>query len=227
MRNLTIRPLFILVVAVFSSGCTHLHSELIPSHYKNIPNDKLENPQPNIQIIVTRGPLYFTHSAIRVQNNEKIYFWDPLGSYGMDEHAEYFKEQGLPSSFLKKDDLITYGVPNLNTYWSFAKYTADTGMEIFEWMLSNQQATHLQNVFYAGANDSDNPYDFDSQDTFLLCSSALSRFINRFVSDIVPLGETYFFPDSLAHKLYALEPDRIIVFEKGRETRVFSSSGNM
>jgi len=58
-----------------------------------IQNTKLENPKPSIQIIVSRGPLYFTHSAIWVQNNDKIYFWDLSGSYGMDEDIEllYFK----------------------------------------------------------------------------------------------------------------------------------------
>ena len=80
MRNLYTRSLFILVV--FSSGCTHL--DLIPSHYESTPKAKFENTQPNRQIIVTRGSLYHSRSAIRVKNNDMIYFVDPSGSYGID-----------------------------------------------------------------------------------------------------------------------------------------------
>jgi len=70
-------------------------------------------------------------------------------------------------------------VPNLNTYSPFVKYTSDTGTEIFEWTLTNEQAPHLHNAFYAGANGSDNRYNFDSHVTFLLCRSVPSRFINH------------------------------------------------
>ena len=94
-------------------------------------------------------------------------------------------------------------------------------MEIFEWGLTDEVARHYQSILLAGSEDGDNRYNFSSQDIFLLCSSALSRFVNRFVSDTIALEETFFFPDSLAHKLYSLSPDRIISFTKGSDIEVF------
>lgn len=216
-----LRILFIILVSAFASACTHLHNDLIPAQYHQQKIVNFQDKEPKIQILVTRGPFYFTHSAIRIQNNERILFWDPSGSYGGEEHALYFKEHPLPLNFEKKNSLIIHGIPDLELYWLFAQFTDDTGMEVFEWSLTNKVATHFQSVLLAGAEEGENQYDFKSQDIVLLCSSALSRFVIRFVSDVVPLDETFFFPDSLAHKLYTLNPDRIILFEKGGETRVF------
>ena len=216
-----LRIITILVFSIFFSACTHLHNDLIPIEYTQKNTASIESKKPNIQIIVTRGPFYFTHSAIRIQSKERILFWDPSGSYADDEHDEFFKENALPNDFRKKNALIVNGVPSLDTYWLFAQYTEDSGMEIFEWALTDEVARHYQSILLTGSEEGDNKYDFASQDIFLLCSSALSRFVNRFVSETISLGETYFFPDSLAHKLYTLNPDRIILFEKGGDTQVF------
>lgn len=216
-----LRNLFILLVSLLASACTHLHTDLMPDKYHQQKIVNLQDKKPKIQIIVTRGPFYFTHSAIRIQNQERILFWDPSGSYGGDEHALYFKQHPLPENFEKKNALILHGIPDLEAYWSFAQFTDDTGMEIFEWSLTNQVATHYQSILLAGAEEGKNQYDFKSQDVVLLCSSALSRFVIRFASEVISLDETFFFPDSLAHKLYSLNPDRIILFEKDEVTRVF------
>ena len=216
-----LRIVTILVFSISFSACTHLHNDLIPTEYTQKSTTHIENKKSNIQIIVTRGPFYFTHSAIRIQSQKRILFWDPSGSYADDEHVEFFKEHPLPDGFSKKNALIVDGIPSLEIYWLFAQYTDDSGMEIFEWALADDVALHYQSILLAGSEGSNNQYDFASQDIFLLCSSALSRFVNRFVSETLSLGETYFFPDSLAHKLYSLKPDKIIVFEKGKDTRIF------
>ena len=216
-----LRIITILVFSILFSACTHLHNDLIPTEYTQKNATHIENKEPNIQIIVTRGPFYFTHSAIRIQSKKRILFWDPSGSYADDEHAEFFKEHPLPDGFSKKNALIVDGIPSLETYWLFSQYTEDSGMEIFEWALADDVALHYQSILLAGSEGSNNQYDFASQDIFLLCSSALSRFVNRFVSDTIALEDAFFFPDSLAHKLYSLNPDRIIFFEKGKVTRIF------
>jgi len=194
----------------------------MPTSYKLKAATQIETSKPKIQVIITRGPFYFTHSAIRIQSNDKIYFWDPSGAYGMDEYAEYFSDNPLPENFSKREDLITAGIPSLETYWLFAQYTEDRSMEVFEWTLTNEQALHYQSILLAGSLDGNNEFDFDSHATFLLCSSALSRYLIDFVSEPVSLKETFFFPDSLAHKLYALRPNRIIIFDKGMPTQIFS-----
>jgi len=216
-----LRIVTILVFSILFSACTHLHNDLISTEYTQKKTIYIENKEPNIQIIVTRGPFYFTHSAIRIRSKKRILFWDPSGSYADDEHTEFFREHPLPDGFSKKNALIVNGIPSLETYWIFAQYTADSGMEIFEWALTDDVARRYQSILLAGSEEGDNKYDFASQDIFLLCSSALSRFVNRFVFETFSLGETYFFPDSLAHKLYTLNPDRIILFEKGGDTQVF------
>ena len=215
-----LRNIFFICMGLSISACTHLHSDLLPNNFTNHTVTSTQNNKPKIQVIVTRGLIYYTHSAIRVQTPKQTLFWDPSGSYASDEHEEYFKENPLPSVFVRKKDLITLGAPDLETYWLFAKYTDDTGMEVFEWDLTDKSAMHYQSILLAGANEADNKYEFDSQDTFLLCSSALTRFLDRFITQ-APLGETFFFPDSLAHKLYTLNPSRIILFEKGGPIQVY------
>jgi len=75
-------------------------------------------------------------------------------------------------------------------------------MEVFQWNLTEPQAIYYQTVFLEGATNSENRFDFTTGAAFYLCSSTLTRFINRFVSDVIPLGKTFFFPDNLAHKFY-------------------------
>lgn len=118
--------------------------------------------------------LRIPHSAFRIQSKKRILFWDPSGSYADDEHDEFFKESSLPNDFRKKDALIIEGIPSLETYWVFAQYTEDSGMEIFEWALTNDTALKYQSILLAGAEEGDNQYDFATQDIFLLCSSAFT-----------------------------------------------------
>jgi len=215
------RLLFFILFVLSSSACTHLHKNLMSSDYKLQETTNLKTVHPKIQIIITRGPFYFTHSAIRIKSNKRVLFWDPSGSYAGEEHESYYKEHPLNKNFLKKNALVIRGVPDLATYWLFAQYTDDLGMEIFEWPLTDELALQYQNVLLAGANEGENEYDFSSQDSFLLCSSALSRFLIRFTDKTIKLNETFFFPDSLAHELYKLKPDRVILFEKEKMTQIF------
>jgi hypothetical protein len=213
------------------SGCTHMHLARVPPQLHEQPSpvtrQDIESHSYKLQIIVTRHPIYFTHSALRLIDGQQLLFWDPAGTFGLtEEYPAFYKQHPLPAGFSKRNDLIVDGVPDLSLYWAYAQQTGDEGMEVLEWNLTPAQAAHYYDVLLTGAEGNEQTYHFTTKHHFLLCSSNLSRFLVRFTGDSVGLKETCFFPDSLAHALYKLNPDRVIFFDEEEGVRIFSKQGH-
>ncbi len=217
------------VIAVGSlmlGGCAHSHLDRVPENYikKEIPQTSVvdESPPAKLQVLVTRNAIYSSHSAIRLLYQGKVLMWDPSGSYGdLDEHKNFFAEHPLPDNYSKINALVMRGAPDLPSYFRFAMHTEDNSMEVFEWIVPETQAKLYRDIFIQGATVENNRYDFGTYHPFLLCSSYLTRFLQRFVGNTFKLNETYFFPDSLAHELFEHHPDTIYFFFKNRPVMVY------
>ena len=184
----------------------------------------LESHSHKLQIIITRDVIHFSHSALRLIDDDRMLFWDPAGSYGLTDHyAEFYTDYPLPNGFKKQNDLIVAGIPTLGRYWAFSRYTGDIGMEVLEWDLNGVTAGRYYVILLQGCRNDTRSHDFRTKRHFLLCSSNLTRFLVRFTQDSIGLQETCFFPDNLAHALYELNPDRVIFFD-GEGVRIFTKN---
>lgn len=219
------RFLIIGVCLSFLLGCTHTHRPLISPPYQ-ASNYETSRPTPlsdAIQIITTRSPLFYSHSAVRILYKNQTLFWDPAGTYGLEyERPAYYKDNPLPKGFYRIEDLITQGSPNLPLYWRYSIFTGDNAMEVFEWKLTEEQAKYYYNLLYKGATQRNNKLDFITQESATICSSAVSSFLQRFGGKIIPLHEHYTLPHGLAHALHALKPDRIYYFEADNPAIIFA-----
>ena len=216
---------FLASLAVF--GCAHSHTHLVPGELSmRVSPASEQNPpeHPNsFQIIITRNWFFYSHSAIRLNSAGHHLFWDPAGSYGdVEKKPQWFSGIDIPADFRRVNDLIVSGVPDLATYWHFARNSGDRAMEVFEWSLDEPAANHYYALFTAGATREGNSYGFHTQG-YLLCSSTLTRFLRRFAGDIVNIKENYFFPGNLSYELYRQGPDRILIFEEGQPVKIYAS----
>lgn len=199
-------------------GCAHTHTQRIPDNYQSQPliltSEFETEPQYALQIIITRSPQYYTHSALRLKYGKQRLFWDPAGSYGdFDEYPDFYIESPLPDNFKRVNDVIFNGVPSLYRYWQFSIHTNDNGMEVFEWKLSEEKAKFYYNLLRLGAEQPDNKVGFITRRNFMMCSSALTRFLLRFADDTIGISESYFFPDNLSHDLYTRHAHDIYLIE--------------
>ena len=197
------------------TGCTHSHIHLISPEAKTqtaASAKQITEPQNALQVILTRSALFYSHAAVRLLNQGNAIFWDPAGTYGIEEERpDYYENHPLPSDFHRHNDLITTGTPDLDQYWHYSKFTGDNATEVFEWHLTTEQAEHYHALLVNGSNGNEK-VGFITKTPTAVCGHAVSSFLIRHAKEQIPLTEHYSLPHGLSHGLHATKADRIYYY---------------
>lgn len=169
-----------------------------------------------LQVLVMYWPGSCSHTAVRLLTAERpVLFWDPGGSYGKPDSR--LPSHTRPARVTRHADLITGNAPDLETYFTFRRALGNTGVEIFEWILSTEQAEKLHDILLSGSR-SGRRAEFRSKAPPMFCSRAASQFLHRFAADILDVPQKYFFPHRLARVLYSQSPDRVLLYQPANRT---------
>ena len=169
-----------------------------------------------LQVMVMYWSGSCSHTAVRILTAERpTLFWDPGGSYGKPDNRlpSYIR----PAKVTRQDDLITENAPDLETYFTFRRALGNTGVEVFEWILSKEQAERLHDILLSGSR-SGRRAEFRSKAAPMFCSNAASRFLHLFAGDVLDVPQKYFFPHRLARLLYSQSPDRVLLYQPANQT---------
>ena len=205
MQPMTITTLTALLSLLLFTGCVHLPAPHLPQSWNGtVADDRALIDPPNqaqLQIIIAYGQLVENHAALRlVSPGRQALFWDPGGGYN---------KQTAPHT--RWNDLIVQDPPDLKTYLAFRRTRFDSAVEVFEWIITAEQAEELYDVLQNGRDASDPSGAFRTSTMGLFCSVAISDFLNRFAGDILTVSDTYFWPNELAKVLYTQSPNRVIM----------------
>jgi len=137
-------------------------------------------------------------------------FWDPGGGYGTG-----------PGDDVRRKDLIVVDPPDLETYLPFRWENFDAAVEVFEWDLETEYAGKLYKILTQGTDENHPAGRFYTQSIGLMCSIAVSDFLNRFATELMDVPETFFWPHRLAQVLYTQSPDRVLVFRRREQPMVY------
>jgi hypothetical protein len=164
-----------------------------------------------LQVLIASGVAWDNHTALRlVTLGQPVVFWDPGGGYGV-----------APGNSVRRKDLVVVNPPDLKTYLPFRWKNADAAVEIFEWDLEPAYANKLYEILTQGADKNHPAGRFTTQSVGLMCSIAVSDFLNRFAIEIMDVPKTYFLPHKLARELYSQSPDRVLVFRRRKQPIVY------
>ena len=204
------RPIFTLVVLsliLALQGCAHGPLPFKPDFviergvYQEV--EDCSGPDSCLQIFIMYEEIMCSHTALRLQIGEQdALFWDPAGGYGRRSSVKAKRE----------NDLVVSPVPTVNEYIQFPKENATDAIEFFEFHISNERADELIKRLRGDLID-EAEGKFVTTTTGLFCSDAVSSFLERFAGDYLPVKKT-FLPHNFAKQLYAIPPDRIIIFEE-------------
>lgn len=167
--------------------------------------------------------LVCNHAALRlIAPGKPVIFWDPGGGLGdSDESDEYFSNKGSGGQELvieRAFDLVFTAPEDLERFIDYRwQATSDEFIEIFEFDLEVVRAIQLNKVFLEGANNSHQREKFSTDAVPLMCSVAISDFLQEFMKDRIALPASFFFPHNLSHQLYTQRPDRVFLFRRGRK----------
>jgi len=116
--------------------------------------------------------------------------------------------------YKREKDLIVGRIPSLQTYWKWR--LLDLGilaMLAFEWDISLQESERLYSIFTDGSYDTDH--------LPATCGVAMSRFLNKYTSFVVPGLPFSIQPVVIADKLWEYNPSRVVVMQKDKPTQVY------
>ena len=197
----------VLSLSLILQGCSHRPLPFKPESvidkgvYQEI--EECTAPEACLQIFIMYEEFMCSHTALRLQIGEQdSLFWDPAGGYGRRSSVKA----------IRKNDLVVSPVPTVNEYIQFPKENATDAIEFFEFHISAERADELMKRLRGDLVDKLEG-KFITTTTGMFCSDAVSRFLERFASHYLPVKKT-FLPHNFAKQLYAIPPDRIIIFEE-------------
>jgi hypothetical protein len=208
-----------MIAALFAvcilASCIHAPAPHLPSTwigtYTDLESITNRPAKARLQVIIASGVVMDNHTALRlVTPGQPVVFWDPGGGYGT-----------APGEDVRRKDLIVVNPPDLETYLPFRWENYDAAVEIFEWDLEPAYAYKLYQTLTQGTEKNHPAGRFTTRSMGLMCSIAVSDFLNRFAADIMDVPTTYFWPHKLARVLYSQSPDRVLVFRRRKQPMVY------
>jgi len=180
---------------------------VVAEHLERIPES-----EGRLQIICGYTPPLFSHASMRLVHPDKgTFFWDPGGDYGQRDSDES-----------RKKDLVV-NPPALGQYIVFRlDMLGDKGGEIFEWDIDRETSDELHDALINGRSKIDPGGAFTSNAVPGQCGLKVSGFAKRFAPEVTALQHSEFYPYDLAQRLWRLEPDRVIVYEKHKPLMVYT-----
>lgn len=157
-----------------------------------------------LQVIICYGSLMSDHTALRLlREGYEPVFWDPAGSYRISDKE--VKRAG---------DLIVRKQPTIETYWLWRnKACNNIGMEVFEWIISAQEAEKLHTILLNGCDSKQPEGEFITNTLGLFCAKAVSDFLKRFGPASGPhIEHCTMIPHKLAGQLWQQRPNFVYVF---------------
>lgn len=156
-----------------------------------------------LQVFIMYAEMMCSHAALRLQAYEyDTLFWDPAGGFG--------RKGSLRATRI--NDLVVSPTPTVNQYLNFRLELETVAVELFEFHISSERAGDLMGRLRGDVVE-DGQEKFVTTTTGLFCSDAISAFLERFAGEYIPVKKT-FLPRNLAKQLYAVPPDRVILFEE-------------
>ncbi len=221
-KNLLI-ILLVLGLTVHSGCCFHRSSvpKLPKTWYCNECDTKSledDTEQAKLHVFIMYSGMICSHVALRVYCQSKgPIFWDPAGGFGrhhedvdpaiQNSHFDIPAELGS----VRKKDMIVEGVPSINQYLAWRKQIQTSGVEVFEFNLSDEDAEKFWTIIRDGTNRSHPKGAFHTNAVGGTCGLVVAKFLHRFAGDIVVVN-TVLYPHNLSKQLYRGNPDRVIVY---------------
>ncbi len=166
------------------------------------PHEPARDLEPRLQVFLHWDRFRSTHVAVRVTTPDAPpVFWDPGGAYGLTK-PEYGR----------RHDVILTAPPDLPTWWNYrARWLREPFMLVFEWDVGQTRAEGLRDILLQGAARGRDDPKFQTVRTPGFCNFAVCDYLRRYASPPISdrLG-SYFFPDSLAQRLWKQHPDRVL-----------------
>ncbi len=224
LKKKILTVLFVLGISVHSGCCFHRSSvPMLPKAWygnecdaKSLDDD---TEQAKLHIFIMYRGMICSHVALRVYCPSKgSLFWDPAGGFGIpdnyvdpplqDSHFDILADL----SSVRENDVIIKRAPSINQYLAWRKYIQTSGVEIFEFNLSDDDAEKLWMILRYGTNRSHPKGAFHTNTFGGMCGSVVAKFLHRFAEDIVNVN-TVLYPHNLSKQLYKEYPDRVIVYQ--------------
>ncbi len=214
--------IFVFGTTVHSGCCFHRSSvpKLPKTWYGNECDTKsLEDDaeQAKLHIFIMYSGMICSHVAVRVccQSKGPI-FWDPAGGFGRHDDEDPTLQNShfdIPAELgsVRKKDMIVEGVPSINQYLAWRKQIQTSGVEIFEFNLSDDDAEKFWTIIRYGTNRSHPKGAFHTNALGGTCGLVVAKFLHRFADNIVKV-DTVLYPHNLSKQLYNGNPDRVIVY---------------
>ncbi len=214
--------LFALGIAV-NSGCCFHHSSVpkLPKtwHGNECDTKSLEDDpeQAKLHVFIMYSGMICSHVALRVYGQSKgSIFWDPAGGFGRHDDVDptlQNSDSDIPAELgsVREKDVIVEGAPSINQYLAWRKQIQTSGVEIFEFNLSDDDAGKFWNIIRYGTNYSHPKGAFQTNAVGGTCGLVVAKFLHRFAEGIVDVN-TVLYPHNLSKQLYKENPDRVIVY---------------
>ncbi len=155
--------------------------------------------QPRLQVFIHYNDSRSTHAALRVTSpHGPAVMWDPGGGYQLDD-----------TSYGRRNDVVVDRPPALETWWVYRVESMNEPVAlVFEWDITPHHAARMQQALLRGAEGSGGRLNTRRRPGF--CGFAVSDFLRHFGPPRIDINWSYFWPDSLAKRLWTQHPDRVL-----------------
>ena len=165
-----------------------------------------------LQVLICYGSLMSNHAALRlVCPGKPTLLWDPGGGYHASDPV-----------FDRRADVVVQGAPSVDQWWHYRRDSCgEPFMEAFEWDLQSSVSLNLHQVLRRGTVYESDPSAFSTDAAAGACGLAVSGFVQRFLGSKIRLEEAKLWPHDLATALWRENPDRVGVYERGKDKRIY------